>query len=109
VAPVALTPSEASTASVASAGSTLQLPTDTTPARRTPLRDRLSPAQQIGLAGIIVAGTTMIVANNARAREPVRSGFAIDQRSLVAAGAILGATVTAIWIERRKTGERDER
>jgi hypothetical protein len=85
----------------------LQQQRDTTPARRQPVLDRLSTEQKIGLAGIAVAGMTLVVANNARARQPVRSGFAIDQRSLVAVGAILGATVTAIWIDRRTREEPD--
>lgn len=84
------------------AASPLEQQRDTTRARRTPIFDRLGPDQRIGLAGLVVASTTLIVANNARARDPVRSGFAIDQRSLVAAGAIVGATVTAIWLERRR-------
>jgi hypothetical protein len=90
-----------------SAVSLLEQQRDTTAARRIPLLDRLSVEQQIGLAGIVVASTTLIVANRLRAGEPVRSGFAIDQRYFVAVGAILGATVTAIWIERRKRDHRD--
>jgi len=90
------------------AASPLEQQRDTTRARRTPIFDRLSPDQQIGLAGLVVASTTLIVANNARARDPVRSGFAIDQRSLVAAGAIIGATVTAIWLERRRRDARSD-
>jgi hypothetical protein len=104
-----LRPAAVPTVPAAPATPRVDLANDTTPPRRTPLLQRISPAQQIGLAGLVVAGTTLIVANNARARQPVRGGFTVDQRSLVVAGAIVGATVTALWLERRKRETLDAR
>lgn len=50
--------------------------------------------------GIAFAGATIALANGARAPEPLRSAFSSDSRALLVGGAMLGAAVASIILDR---------
>jgi hypothetical protein len=52
------------------------------------------------LTGLLFGGFAVVVANEARGAEPLRSAFAADNRAGLVGGAILLAAVGAIWMGR---------
>lgn len=52
------------------------------------------------LTGLLFGGLTVVIANEARSGEPVRSAFAADTRAGLVGGAIVAAAIGAIWMGR---------
>lgn len=60
------------------------------------------------LGGLAFAGATVALASGGRAEEPIRSGFAVDDRAVVVGGAMLAAAVAGWFIDRGKVRPPDQ-
>lgn len=71
------------------------------------LQPEASPPRPIrtALTGLLFGGLTVVIANEARSAEPVRSAFAADTRAGLVGGAIVAAAIGAIWTGRHGRDE----